>query len=359
MREDWEKVKKYYEAWWNCEALDKVPLWMTVPRQGYQTGEIPTGNAEDRLFDKEKVIQRVERNFQATFYGGLAFPCYWPNFGPDVFSAYLGATLKFPTIFSLSSPVSWADWTKPVLKDYSDLSSLSIREDNFYWRKTKELISYALERFQGNYLVGLTDIHAGIDALAVLRGGPEQLCMDLIENSEGVKKAINLLREAWHEVYEEQYRIIKEHQKGTSAWIGLWSPGKMYPVQNDLSCLISPAMYKEFFLEELISEIDYLDHSIYHLDGPDSLKHLDLLLDIPRLNAIQWVSGTYEKKESIAKWIPLYRKIQAGRKAIIVYCRADEVEFVLENLHPEGLLIAPACSSEEEARDLLAEKGWL
>ena len=74
-------------------------------------------------------------------------------------------------------------------------------------------------------------------------------------------------------------------------WVNLWFPGKGYPVQNDFTCLISASMYGEFFLEELVNEINYLDYSIYHLDGPDALKHLDMILEIPRLNAVQWVPG--------------------------------------------------------------------
>ena len=152
--------------------------------------------------------------------------------------------------------------------------------------------------------------------------------------------------------------IIAKKQRGTCAWINLWSPGKTYPVQNDFTCLISTKMYEEFFLEEIIKEINYLDYSIYHLDGPDALKHLDMLLEIPGLNAIQWLPGAGLAKEGVAKWIPIYKKIQAKRKSIIVYCRPNEVNFVLENLSPKGLLISTGCSSQQEAQQLLFEKGW-
>ena len=40
---------------------------------------------------------------------------------------------------------------------------------------------------KGDYFVGMTDIHPGADALAALRG-PENLCIDLIENPEIIKK---------------------------------------------------------------------------------------------------------------------------------------------------------------------------
>lgn len=355
MDEDWEKIKEYYIAWWNCEVLDKVPLFVTAPLSSSKSQKITIGSPKDR-FNKGKVIDIAEKNIKSTFYGGLAFPIYWPNFGPDIFSAYMGATLEFSSLGDY--PVSWVDWKKPVLKNYSDLSALEIKEDNFYWQKTKEFTSYAVKRSQGNYLVGITDIHAGMDSLAVLRGGPEKLCMDLIDNPDGVKKAMKLLWKAWYKGYEESYKIIAKSQGGTCAWINLWSPGKMYPVQNDFTCLISTKMYEAFFLEEIINEINYLDYSIYHLDGPDALKHLDMLLEIPTLNAIQWVPGAGLENEHISKWLPIYKKIQSKRKSIIVYCRPNEVNFVLKNLAHKGLLIAPRCSSEQEAQQLLFEKGW-
>jgi hypothetical protein len=122
--------------------------------------------------------------------------------------------------------------------------------------------------------------------------------------------------------------------------------------------MISTEMYREFFLEELENEIHYLDYSIYHLDGKGALHHLDMILDIPKLNAIQWVAGAGEGVEGVAKWIPLYQKIQSRKKAIIVYCNPEEVELVVRSLRPEGLLISVNCESEREARELLGLYGW-
>ena len=374
--ENWEKIKKYYKAWWNCEVLDRVPIWVAAPRDDSQSRETLSGNTirirREERFDKEKVIGCAEKILQATFFGGVAFPCYWPNFGVDVFSAYMGVNIEFsPTFLPTFAwgftwginveepPISWAKWNNPILKDYSDLSVIQIKDKNIYWQKTKEFISYALERSQGKYFVSTTDFHAGMDSLAVLRGNPQQVCLDLVDNPEGVKKAMKLLGKAWHKVYEETYQITAGEQEGTSNWINLWFPGKGFAVQNDLTCLISPSMYQEFFLEELASEINSLDYSIYHLDGQDALKHLDIILEISRLNAIQWVPGArMMKEEGIARWIPIYRKIQAKKKAIQVDCWPAEVDFVLENLKPEGLLIFVTCPSEKEAKELLLRTGW-
>lgn len=55
--------------------------------------------------------------------------------------------------------------------------------------------------------------------------------------------------------------------------------------------MISTQMYEELVVGELLEELDFLDASIYHLDGPDALKHLDRLLAIDKLKGIQWVYG--------------------------------------------------------------------
>ena len=107
MNKDWERIKEHYTAWWNYEVLDKITLLVTAPRENYQQNKATIGTQEDRL-NKKKVIDLAEREIQGTFYGGLAFPQYWPNFGPDIFSAYMGAAIEFSPIGD--HPVSWVDW---------------------------------------------------------------------------------------------------------------------------------------------------------------------------------------------------------------------------------------------------------
>ncbi len=241
-REAWETIKRHYLYWWNNDFLDRIPLWVTAPKDDPRSREILMGKGlwirKEERFDSEKVVRNAQEILRATFYGGLAFPCYFPNFGTDVFSAYLGAEIEFSDFFPPVAtgpsfiqegviPVSWARWGYPVLNDYADLLHLCIHEDSVYWQKTKEFVTHALEISQGEFLVGATDIHPSMDALAVLRGSPQNLCLDLVDNPEGVKRAMVLLWEAWVRVYEETYyNLILGQQEGTTAWINLWAPGK-------------------------------------------------------------------------------------------------------------------------------------
>ena len=62
--ENWGKIKKYYEAWWNCQVLDRVPIWVVAPRDDSQSREILSGNTikirREERFNKEKVIGSAE-----------------------------------------------------------------------------------------------------------------------------------------------------------------------------------------------------------------------------------------------------------------------------------------------------------
>ena len=354
---DFESLRPYYEAFWNGEALDRVAVMATAPlNPGGQGGAgrwreprfAATASAEENLDDFERWVAGV-------FFGGLAVPAWRPEFGPDVFSAFLGAELQY----SAEAPgTSWSGWDRPLLPDYADLSRLAIRPESPVYGKWLALTTAAIERGAGRYLVSQTDLHAGFDSLAVLRGGPHVVATDILDHPEGVKAAMQLLWKVWKQVNDDYHAVIGGRQLGDCGWIGIWGPGRMYPVQNDFSCLLSNVQYREFLLEELLAEIAYLDYSIYHLDGFEALQHLDMLLDIPKLNAIQWVHGARFEAEGIGRWLPLYRCIQAKKKGILVHCRPKDVPLALAELKPEGLLLGVGCSTVEEAQAVLKLCGW-
>ena len=80
----------------------------------------------------------------------------------------------------------------------------------------------------------------------------------------------------------------------------------------------------------VIQEIRNADQSIYHLDGPGQIPHLDILLEIPELDGIQWVPGAGNPGTGSAEWFPMYRRIQEKGKLLILQGMAKEdVEGVL------------------------------
>ena len=119
----------------------------------------------------------------------------------------------------------------------------------------------------------------------------------------------------------------------------------------DVSCMFSNEVFKEMFLPPLLETMHTVDHRIYHLDGPGAFQHLDTLLDLPELQAIQWVPGAGHTE--VTQWIPLIQRIQSKGKGVQVGASPQEIEPLLREVRPEGLLIRTGCKTEEEARRLL------
>jgi len=175
--------------------------------------------------------------------------------------------------------------------------------------------------------------------------------VDLIEHPGEIKRAQRKLLDNLVVIYE---RLADMHpqQEGSSGWLGIWCPGRRsLTMQSDVSCMLSPAMFEEFIAPELEELSAWLDGSTYHLDGPGALQHLDRLLALKRLHAIQWTPGT--GTPGGLYWLDLFKRIQAGGKGVIIILPYEEVETAVRELKPEGLFILTGAPSVDAAEALL------
>ena len=88
---------------------------------------------------------------------------------------------------------------------------------------------------------------------------------------------------------------------------------------------------------------------MYHLDGIDAIRHLDAVLEIEELNAVQWTPGVGEVQGGNARWFDLYKKILASGKSIMAnWVTIDELEPLIDNVGNEGLHINVDFKSEKD-----------
>ena len=113
-------------------------------------------------------------------------------------------------------------------------------------------------------------------------------------------------------------------------------------------------MFREFILPGIVEQIRSLEATIYHLDGPGALRFLDILLDIPKLNAVQWIYGAGNGRAT--DWLDTYRRIQAAGKGIQVWLDMDEIETFTEALRPEGMWITMNDVPDAEAADAVLRR---
>lgn len=353
---DWQAAEERMAAWWEGEIVDRAVVQVRAPRgkarepnDGFRR---PGGDAlqGQQLFDwftdPKLVIPRLERHVASTYWGGEAFPVVFPVSISMV--AILSAYLGCPYSLIPGSNTGWAD---PILDGWGERLEFAFDPQAAWWLLSRKLLEAASRRAAGRYYVGVPDLNGPGEVLALLRG-TEPLAIDLLEADPAlIKAALDEVTLVWRRYWEASVGITHQWVAGYFYWMGIWSDRPSTDLQNDFSCLISPAMFEEFFLPSLELQTRWVERTIYHLDGPDAVRHLDLLLSIPDLDGIQWVPGAGAPR--VSTWIRLLRRIQAKGKLLVLSCESWEMEPLLSELEPEGLLLSTSCGSEAEAETLL------
>ncbi len=326
--DDWQMRLRRQEAFWSRAILDR-PVAIMQCRNEKADHPWPAkkewASHRERWFDAEFHAEAALANVMHTHFLGDALPGAWPNLGPEVFSAFFGAELEYGPSTS---------WSIPNLEDWDKVDNLRFSEDNFYWRQIMKMTDLLLEMGRGMFYTGVTDLHPGGDAIAAFRD-PLNLNIDMVEEPEKVKALIDRVTEVFCRVMDVYYDKLHAAGQALTTWIGITSPGKWYVPSNDFSCMVSKEMFDEIFLRGIVAECKHLDHSIYHLDGPGALRHLDSLLAIDELDAVQWVFGAGQGRAT--DWLDVYKKIQGAGKGNYLPLDADELDVIMRELKPEGL----------------------
>ncbi|MCC6728275.1 MAG: hypothetical protein IT208_02950 [Chthonomonadales bacterium] len=331
-------------AWWEKGILDRPTLQVTapaanprpVPRKEHAT-------LAERWMDVEHTVACADAWIASTYWGGEILPAFFPNLGPEVLTAALGAPLEF---------MNETSYSVPILRNWADVPNLAFDPASSAVRTVAEMTRRGLEVGSGRFLTGITDLHPGGDLAASLRD-PQQLCVDLAETPEQVHALMGRLRPTFYQFFVLQHEMMRAAgQTITTSWLPLCAEGRYYIPSNDFSCMVSEPMFREFFLEEIVEEVEWLDRSIYHLDGPGALRHLDTLLEIERLDAIQYVIGA--GNEPASRWMHVFRRIQEGGKNLHIDIAPDELDTFMEALRPEGVMLKTWARTPEEADALVA-----
>lgn len=352
---EWEAAKEHYRDWWNGVG---TVLVVTAPRSepmfDAPVPEIPD-DPEDRWLNVEFRIRQSEYTIAHTFYGGDAFPCMNHYMGPGCFALYLGCDADFSDCTGKFDGMDNI-WFGPIIDDIEKPPSLPYGKGDYYWSRHLGMIKSAKERAAGRYEVGIPDLVENLDVLASLRG-TSRLLLDMVDSPAAVHRMQRQLLELYFRYYDAIYDVVKGKDGGCSfQTYHVWAGGRMAKVQCDLGSMISPAMFREFVIPYLTEQCDRLDYSMFHLDGPDCLCHVDALMEIDSLNAIQWVPGAGEAKygtESCGnpKWYPLYEKVRMANKSLQLHgLQPDEIDQLFRHFGPDGFYVSTSFRTEAEAR---------
>jgi len=343
---DMARALERFEAWWHCELIDRPLVSLNVRPERAMSRSVPQrthATLRDRWFDMEYQLDCLEAWLEVAEYLGESFPMYMPNLGPEIIGTLFGCELEFS---------EHSSWSKPVARGCAEILEMRPDFTNPYWQAIRDATTMSAERGRGKWLTGITDLHTNADLLAALRD-PQELCLDFLADLDTAAAADIHVTSYFRAIYDDLYDRIRPHQALCTSWMGTLHAGRSYNLQSDFICMISPEQFEKAVLPCLHEEMSHLDRSIYHLDGPDALRHLDALLACPRLNGIQWVCG--DGKGPATRWVDVYRRVQAAGKCVqVLYTDMDDARVLAQHIRPEGVWFSlTGTYSKAEAEDFL------
>ena len=379
---DWDKTKEKFRNYWNHKNTGR-PLMCVIARRpeveqfsdgtpvegGYldqicqgkyynMPEELKWKDMEDKYQNAQRIVDRYRYFCETHAFLGESFPNLNIDFGPGSLAAYLGSDIGFKedTV-----------WFKKCLDSWDGVPKLQFDPENKWFKKHLQLAKDCRELAGKDFYVDMPDLMENIDVLASLRGAQDVL-MDLLDEPEMVGERIKEVTDCYYDYYNRFYDVIKDEEGGNAYTVfQIWGPGRTVKLQCDFSAMMAPDDFRTYIQPSLKAQSEKADHVLYHLDGPAAIKHMDALMEIDGIDALQWTSGDAGPDGTLPDWDVIYDKAIAAGKSIWVKVYSGEFEDWIRNVDrivkkygSHSLFLLFPEMSMEQAVYLLdyAEKNW-
>jgi hypothetical protein len=295
-KRNWEESRERYMEWWEGRGL-LISMWEHLEKEGPPHEPVPeplpARDLRQFWLDPDWRAEYLHYRLSRSSFLADIPPVANTHLGPGSLAAILGADLE---------PGSDTIWIR-------------------------------------QHPVGCPDLVEGLDVLASLKGN-DRVLTDMLMQPEILEQELARVNRIYFEVFDRIYGIIREGDEMAFCYFSLWAPGRVSKLQSDISVMISVEDFRRFALPFLSEQCRKIDYTLYHLDGVDAIRHLDTVLGIPGLNAVQWTPGYGQPQGGDPKWYALYRKIlEAGKALMPCWVKVEELKSLLDNVGAEGLNI--------------------
>ena len=320
--------------------------------------ELKWKDMEDKYQNPQRIVDRYRYFCQTHAFLGESFPNLNIDFGPGSVASYLGSEIGFKedTV-----------WFNKCLDSWEGVPKLTFDPENKWFKKHIQLAKDCKELAGDDFVVDMPDLMENIDVLASLRGA-QDILFDLLDEPEMIGERIQEVTDIYYEYYDRFYDVIKDEEGGNAYTVfQIWGPGRTVKLQCDFSAMMSPEDFRKYIQPSLRSQSENVDHVLYHLDGPAAIKHMDALMEIEGIDALQWTSGDAGPDGTLPDWDVIYDKAIAAGKSIWVKVYSGEFEDWIRNVdrivNKYGshslFLLFPEMSMEQAAYLLdYADRNW-
>lgn len=320
--------------------------------------ELKWKDMEDKYQNPQRIVDRYRYFCQTHAFLGESFPNLNIDFGPGSLASYLGSEIGFKedTV-----------WFNKCLDGWDGVPKLTFDPENKWFKKHLQLAKDCQALAGDDFYVDMPDLMENIDVLASLRGA-QDILFDLLDEPEMIGERIQEVTDIYYEYYDRFYDIIKDEEGGNAYTVfQIWGPGRTVKLQCDFSAMMSPEDFRKYIQPSLRTQSENVDHVLYHLDGPAAIKHMDALMEIDGIDALQWTSGDAGPDGTLPDWDVIYDKAIAAGKSIWVKVYSGEFEDWIRNVDRivkkygshSLFLLFPEMSMEQAAYLLdYADRNW-
>lgn len=349
-KSNWSDTQQRFQKWWKHEGL-LVGMW-GAPETDRCIHENATAPAvpptlEQRYCDPAYRAAQNHFRLSRSLFPLDVLPTSSPDLGPGTLAMYCGSEPGF------AENTVWFNPSIEHVEAPEELPPIRFDPTSRWWKITEDILRQCVAKSHGKYFVGCPDLIENMDVLSSLRGA-QTLMMDMIERPEWVEKKIWEINDAYFDAYQRIYDIIRMPD-GSSAFDAfyIWGPGKTAKLQCDASAMFSPEMYKRFVAPALSAQCEWLDNTLYHLDGTQAVVHLDTLLSIEPLDAIEWTPQAGIETGGHKRWHEMYRRILAAGKSVqVVNVELHEIRPLLDTIGAKGVYILIQLKNQAEAEEV-------
>jgi len=365
---DWEEIKVRMEQWWHGENSDSPIMLIQTPKSdalatsmmndrwvksssgsfkdGRTLEESGSGTSwKDYWTDFDCLMKRYTKLFEANCYHAETYPRFFANLGVASLAVFLGCEPTF---------TQETIWYKHVFETIQE-AVIHLDKDNPWLKWSLETTRKAKIYAKGDFMVGIPDLTEHLDVLASLFD-TQELLFHMLDYPDEIQFLLQKVQEVWKAVYLMHYDIIKE-KDGFSNYgpFQLLGKGKIAKLQCDMSAMISPDMFNEFAMPYLKDQTEWLDKSLYHLDGVDAVKHLDRILGLEDLNALQWTPGAGNSDGGDAQWDFIYEKALNAGKQIYALVSPSNITRFIKRFGCKGVYIVTSVANEQAAAGMIKD----
>ncbi len=298
-----------FEDWWRGEGKGLPLMWLVARRDGANASALAPKDDEDRYIGAGLKLSQIKAELANNLYLGDSYAQASSSIGPGSLAVYLGAKPVF---------APHTVWYESCLTDIRERPPIVFDPGNGWFARHMETLKALRAEAGDDYIVNIPDIVEGIDILAALRG-TQDLLVDMMDDPDAVIGAAGEVENAYFPCYDRIYDLVKTGDGVSSYYcFCVLGRGKVAKVQCDFSAMISTGQYRRFALPGLREQIKRLDRSIYHLDGPDAIRHLPAIMEIGELNALQWTAGAGKPDGASPEWYRIWDQVAAAGKGMWV-----------------------------------------